>query len=260
MAESNQIDKGAAMTGEKLNGNSIFNRLIASIVVLAALVILLATLFGGMPSRNGSSNPPSISFSVTGSTTSIPDAIKISATATTLNQSSTLTLSKLSSVANAMRKVLEKNSVAAADISSANLSLNPEYSYSATGTRSLLGYRASQNFEIKIKNVESAGVIIDQLVGATNNQVQINTISTFVLDPTAALKLARKDAMDKAKAKAEDYAKLSGKRLGKVLTISENSNDFMGQPLAIAKDASSTSFDLGSTSLDVSITVSYEIK
>jgi len=169
-------------------------------------------------------------------------------------------LAKLSDAANAIRKVLEKNNVEAKDFSSANLSLYPEYSYTPTGARNLLGYRASQNFEIKIKNVESAGTIIDQLVGATNNQIQINSISSFVLDSTAGLKVARKDAMEKARVKAEDYAKLSGKRLGKVLTISENTNDFGSQPLAMAKEASGTSFDLGSTSLDVTLTISYEIK
>jgi len=244
----------------KWNRNSKFNQLMAPIVVLAALVILLATLFGGMPSRNSSNNPPSISFSVTGSTTSVPDAIKISATATTLNKSSSATLAKLSSVSDSMRKVLTNNSIKAEDFSSANLSLYPEYSYTATGTRTLLGYRASQNFEIQIKNVESAGTVIDQLVGATANQVQINSISSFVLDPTTALKVARKDAMNKAKAKADEYAKLTGMRLGKVLSISENSNDSVVQPLAMAKDAGSTSFDLGSTSLGVSLSVTYEIK
>jgi uncharacterized protein YggE len=213
-----------------------------------------------MPNRNGANNPPSISFSVTGSATLVPDAIKISASATTLNQSSTVALAKLSGAADAIRKVLEKNDVDAMDFSSANLSLYPEYSYTPSGTRNLLGYRASQNFEIKIKNVESAGTIIDQLVGATTNQIQINSISSYVLDSTEGLKVARKDAMEKAQEKAEDYAKLSGKRLGKVLTISENTNDFGSQPLAMAKEASGTSFDLGSTSLDVTLTISYEIK
>jgi uncharacterized protein YggE len=66
--------------------------------------------------------------------------------------------------------------------------------------------------------------------------------------------------MEKARVKAEDYAKLSGKRLGKVLTISENTNDFGSQPLAMAKEAGGTSFDLGSTNLDVTLTISYEIK
>jgi uncharacterized protein YggE len=213
-----------------------------------------------MPNRNGANNPPSISFSVTGSATLVPDAIKISASATTLNQSSTVALAKLSGAADAIRKVLEKNDVDAKDFSSANLSLYPEYSYTPAGARNLLGYRASQNFEIKIKNVESAGTVIDQLVGATSNQIQINSISSYVLDSTEGLKVARKDAMEKARVKAEDYAMLSGKRLGKVLTISENTNDFGSQPLAMAKEAGGTSFDLGSTNLDVTLTISYEIK
>jgi uncharacterized protein YggE len=236
------------------------NQVLAPLVLLILILFFLSQVLGVQQDRGHDGNPPSISFSVTGSTTSVPDAIKISATATTLNKSSSTTLAKLSSVSDSMRKVLTNNSIKAEDISSANLSLYPEYSYTATETRTLLGYRASQNFEIQIKNVESAGTVIDQLVGATANQVQINSISSFVLDPTAALKVARKDAMNKAKAKADEYAKLTGMRLGKVLSISENLNDSVVQPLAMAKDVGSTSFDLGSTSLGVSLSVTYEIK
>ena len=236
------------------------SQLLFPLAALTVILFLISAVFGVMPNRNAANNPPSISFSVTGSATLVPDAIKLSASATTLNQSSTVALAKLSGAADAIRKVLEKNSVDAKDFSSANLSLYPEYSYTPTGTRNLLGYRASQNFEIKIKNVESAGAIIDQLVGATNNQIQINSISSYVLDSTEGLKVARKDAMEKARVKAEDYAKLSGKRLGKVLTISENTNDFGSQPLAMAKEAGGTSFDFGSTNLDVTLTISYEIK
>lgn len=245
---------------KQAKSNFMASQLLIPLAALTATLFLISAVFGVMPMRNGANNPPSISFSVMGSATLVPDAIKISASATTINQSSAVALAKLSDTADAIRKVLEKNNVEAKDFSSANLSLYPEYSYTPAGARNLLGYRASQNFEIKIKNVESAGVIIDQLVGATNNQIQINSISSFVQDSTAALKVARKDAMEKAKVKAEDYAQLSGKKLGKVLTISENTNDFGSQPLAMAKDSGSTSFDLGSTSADVTLTISYEIK
>ncbi len=245
---------------EQAKSNFKGSQLLIPLAALTALLFLISAVFGVMPMRNGVSTPPSVSFSVTGSATLVPDAIKISATATTLNKSSAVTLSELSGAANAIRQVLEKNSVEAKDFSSANLSLYPEYSYTPTGARNLLGYRASQNFEIEIKNVESAGVIIDQLARATNNQIQINSISSFVQDSTDALKVARKDAMEKARVKAEDYAQLSGKKLGNVLSISENTNDFGSQPLAMAKDSGDTSFDLGSTSIDVTLTISYEIK
>ena len=170
------------------------------------------------------------------------------------------TLTKLSNVAEAMREVLVSNNVLAEDFSSANLSLYPEYSYTPTSNRNLTGYRGSQNFEIIIKNIESAGVIIDQLVAVSDNQLQINSISAFVLDPTAALKVARKDAMDKAKIKAQDYAMLANKRLGKILSISENINGSVMQPLAMTKDVGSSSFDLGTMNIEVLLSVSYQIR
>jgi hypothetical protein len=227
---------------------------------LTALLLLILACFFVVPNRDGSNLPSSVSFSEVGSTTLVPDTIRISASATVINKNSVSTLAKLSNVAKAMREVLVSNNVLAEDFSSANLSLYPEYSYTPTGNRNLLGYRGSQNFEIIIKNVESAGVIIDQLVAASDNQLQINSISSFVLDPTAALKMARKDAMEKAKIKAQDYAMLANKRLGKILSISENTNGSVMQPLAMAKDVGSSSFDLGSTKVEVLLSVSYQIR
>lgn len=227
--------------------------------ILVALFVVILSLFFVLPHQNSKTLPSSVSFSELGSTTLVPDTIRVSAYATTVSKSSVTTLAKLSDVANAMREVLVRNNVMAADFSSANLSLYPEYSYAPNGNRNLLGYRGSQNFEIIVKNVKSAGVIVDQLVAASDNQLQINSISSFVLDSTQALKMARKEAMEKATIKAQEYARLANKRLGKILSISENTNLPVMQPLAMAKEASGTSFDLGSTKVEVSLSISFQI-
>ena len=225
-------------------------------VILVALFALSAAIFSKVDNKY----PNTISFSATGSAEVVPDAIKISATASILANRSSSALDQLSQVAEQLRAVLRENSIDAKNISSANLSLFPEYSFLPTGGRSLLGYRASQNFEINILDSKKAAVVIDQMSARAGNNLQINSISSYISDPSAATEKARADAMAKAKAKGEAYAKLAYEDLGDVISINEDNNQGQPMPMQLAKDsASSTSFDMGLSKVSVSIFITYEL-
>ncbi len=225
-------------------------------VILVALFALSAAIFSKVDNKNSNT----ISFSVTGSAEVVPDAIKISATASILANRSSSALDQLSQVADQLRAVLRENSIDAKDISSANLSLYPEYSYLPNGGRSLLGYRALQNFEINILDSKKAALVIDQMSARTGNDLQINSISSYVSDPAAATEKARADAMAKAKAKGQAYAKLADEDLGDIISISEDNNQGQAVPMQMAKDSSSgTSFDMGLSKVSVSIFITYEL-
>ena len=143
-------------------------------VILVALFGLSAAIFSKVDNKY----PNTISFSATGSAEVVPDAIKVGATASILANRSSTALAQLSKVADQIRAVLSENSIDAKNISSANLSLFPEYSYLPNGGRSLLGYRASQNFEISILDSKKAALVIDQLVAksALSWQIFANTL------------------------------------------------------------------------------------
>jgi hypothetical protein len=163
-------------------------------------------------------------------------------------------------VGESIRQVLAANNVDSKNISSANLSIYPEYSYTPTGSRNLLGYRVSQGFEVALEDGKAAGGVIDQLISATGDKFQINSISSFITDQEGVVKIARADAIAKAKIKAQDYAQLTGKKLGKILSINENSMDAPVMPMATSKEALGTSFDMGSTKVEVSLYISWELK
>ena len=224
------------------------------VIILVALFALSAAIFSKVDNKY----PNTISFSATGSAEVVPDAIKISATATILANRSSSALEQLSQVADQMRAVLSENSIDAKNISSANLSLYPEYSYLPNGSRSLLGYRALQNFEINILDSKKAAVVIDQMSARAGNNLQINSISSYISDPTAATEKARADAMAKAKAKGQAYAKLADEDLGDIISINEENNQNQPMPLQMAKD-SGTSFDMGLSKVSVSIFITYEL-
>lgn len=224
------------------------------LVVLVALFALSAAIFSKVDNRY----PNTISISATGTVEVVPDAIKISATATILAKSSSGALEQLSQVAAQIRAVLAENSIDGKNISSANLALFPEYSFAPNGGRSLLGYRASQNFEINILDSKKAALVIDQLVAKTADALQINSISSYISDPAPATEKARADAMAKAKAKGEAYAKLADQDLGDVISINEDNSQMQSVPMQMAKD-SGTSFDMGLSKVSVSIFITYEL-
>lgn len=225
-------------------------------VILVALFALSAAIF----SKVNNNYPDTISFSATGSAEVVPDAIKVSATASILANRSSAALEQLSQVADQIRAVLSENSIDAKNISSANLSLFPEYSYLPNGGRSLLGYRASQNFEINILDSKKAALVIDQMSARAGNNLQINSISSYISDPTAATEKARADAMAQAKAKGQAYAKLADEDLGDIVSINEDNNQYQPMPMQMAKDSGgSTSFDMGLSKVSVSLFITYEL-
>jgi uncharacterized protein YggE len=238
----------------KLNPNQILFSLAS--LLLIALVIAVSMV----ASKVNNNYPPSVGFSAVGSASITPDGIKLSGSANTLARTSTAGLSEIAKIGESIRQVLAANNVDSKNISSANLSIYPEYSYTPTGGRNLLGYRVSQGYEVVLEDGKAAGGVIDQLISATGDKFQINSISSFVTDLEAVTKSAREDAIAKAKLKAQDYAQLTGKKLGKILSINESGSEAPVMPMATSKEALGTSFDMGSTKVEVSIFVSWELK
>jgi uncharacterized protein YggE len=85
-------------------------------------------------------------------------------------------------------------------------------------------------------------------------------------DDAATLEIARKNAFENAKQKAEDLAKLSDMRLGKPVSISENiiSNVYpMYKTMnmdAGAESAPSTTINPGEQEMQIQLNVVFEIK
>jgi len=86
----------------------------------------------------------------------------------------------------------------------------------------VVGYRVTNMVTAKIREVDKAGTIIDDVAKAGGDFTRIEGISFSVDDPSAYHEEARKEAMADAKAKAERLAKLGGVSLGKPTYISES--------------------------------------
>jgi uncharacterized protein len=203
-----------------------------------------------------------INVSATGTVKVTPDTVRINTSVTNIGTTSAAAQSTVSTTASALRKALAVNGVMAQYIKSANLTIYPEYNYTADKGSVLIGYRASQTFEIIVRNAKNAGTVVDAIVAATGENMTLDGVTPFVFDNTTATNAARTDAVTRAKAKAAHYAKLLGVTLSSVTSLDETTSP-SPYPIMMATakmDSGATQIDLGQQDVSVSVAVRWSIK
>jgi len=230
---------------------------------ITALVIAISLIGGaGLALPASAADTRYITISATGTTTVVPDAVRINATVSVLGTTSKSALATSATTSSAVRAALTANKVATKDIATQSVTVYPEYSYPQDGGKPVLtGYRASQSFDITIRSASTAGAVVDAIVEAGGDNVQINGVSPFVLDNNKATEKARAYAVGRAKAKAASYAKLLGIKLGRVIYLDETStpSSFPIYTTAAKADSAATVVDLGEQKVAVSVTVRWAI-
>ena len=229
---------------------------------ITASVIALTLILGvGLSVPASAADTRYITISATGTTSVVPDAVRISATVSVLGTTSKGALSTASKTSSALRSVLTANKVATKDIATQLITVYPEYSFPASGIPTLSGYRATQSFDITIRSATTAGAVVDAIVEAGGDNLQLNGVSPFILDSDKATETARTAAVKKAKAKATSYAKLLGVKLGRVIYLDETSTP-TAYPIYTATtkaDSAETVVDLGEQKVSVAVTVRWAI-
>ncbi|MFD2781312.1 SIMPL domain-containing protein [Novosphingobium pokkalii] len=161
-----------------------------------------------------------------GRSTRVPDLAVFSAGVTSEGKTASEALAANARAMNATMAALKASGVAARDMQTSNLSVSPVYGEqkrlpdgSTQGDPVIVGYRATNQVQVKQRDLARYGQVIDTLVKAGANEVNG---PSFQLDkPDAAMDEARVDAVSKARARAELYARAAGLKVVRVLTISE---------------------------------------
>jgi uncharacterized protein YggE len=227
------------------------------ISLLAVITVAIAALVA--PSANAAATRY-ITISSQGSVKVVPDAVRISANSTNVAATSKEALAATAKTTAAVRAALTAAKIDKKDISTQSVSVFPEYKYD-NNTSVLIGYRASQSFTIVVRAAVTAGDVVDAIVTAGGDSLQLSGATPFVLDNTKAATAARTAAVKNARAKAASYATLLGVKLGKVTYLVENSAPTPYVPvMAVAKtEADSTVIDLGEQDVTVSVTVRWSL-
>jgi uncharacterized protein YggE len=228
---------------------------VSAVVLVAALV----SVFGVQGAQAASVRY--ISVSSVGTVKVTPDAVRLNASVSTISKVSKDALAAANVAASKFRAAILANGIDKKYLSSTTLTVYPEYNYTQNAGSVLIGYRASQSFEVVIRNAAKAGEIVDAVVARAGDSLAINGVTPFVYDNAKATEAARNSAVKNAKAKAASYAKLLGVKIGKIIYLQESSAP-SSYPIAMAQAKASdeaTQIDLGQQDVSVSVATRWAI-
>ena len=129
----------------------------------------------------------------------------------------------------------------------------------------LIGYSVTNQASVKIRDLDEAGTIIDQVTGAAGDLVRVNGINFSIDEPGPLQDEARSKAIAAMQLKAEMMAENAGLKLGRLIQLQEASDYFSAQPvytkaaLASAESAADTSISAGEVEISAQVSGVYLI-
>ena len=202
-------------------------------------LVVLSMMFMTMSYAQEIKQVPQISVAGEGKVKVVPDQATISATVETKGNVAKDVKKQNDQQMEAVLKVIKKMNLSPADYRTQRVSLNPVYDYEKKKT----SYNATQTVEIVLRDLSQYDDLMEGLVNQGINRIDnvIFQSSKLAQYQSEARKLAMKDA----KLKAEDYVSVLGQKVGKAMTISDNSQIYQPQPVyarmkTMAMDESAT--------------------
>jgi uncharacterized protein len=228
------------------------------------------TLLAAAPAAAQVATPPLppitgtlLEISAQGETRRTPDLATISAGVVTQAPDAATAMRENAVRMERVIAALKRAGVADRDVRTANISLSPQYRYGENVPPIITGYQASNTVTVRFRDIARSGSILDALVATGANQISGPELG---LDkPEAAMDEARLDAVAKARARAELYAKAAGLRVKRILSISEGMYDMprpmpvMMRQMAVAQDAESKILP-GEQQVGVTLSVRFELE
>ncbi len=204
-----------------------------------------------------------LDVSATGEVSRVPDVAIISAGVMTRSASATAAISENAARMERVRAALKRAGIADRDIQTSNISLNPEYRYQENQPPQLTGYTASNQVNVRFRDIRNTGRILDALVAEGANQ--INGPNLTIDKPEAALDEARAKAIAVGRARAELYARTLGMRVVRLLSVSEGGGYSVPPPMPMMRAeargmAADTKIDPGEQQLQVTVAMSFELQ
>ncbi len=215
------------------------------------------------PTVNQSISGTRLDLSVTGESMRVPDIAIISAGVVTRARTAAAAMQENAQRMERVIAALRAVGIAERDIQTSNVSLNPEYHHQDGQPPRLTGYTASNQVNIRFRDIRNSGRVLDVLVAQGANQ--INGPSLTIDKPEAALDEARAKAVAAGRARAELYARALGMRVVRLLSVSEGGNFGGPQPMVMMRAesravAADTKIDPGEQQLQVTVAMSFELQ
>lgn len=241
-------------------------RMLPALMLSAAAVLALpAGAQVALPMATVVPDGTVLDVTATGRVSRTPDLATITAGVVTQAPLAADALSENARRMDAVIKALKAAGLAARDLSTSNVALSPQYRYQDGKPPVVTGYQATNSVAIRFRDIARAGAVLDALVRAGANQIDGPNLS--LSDPEAALDEARTQAIAKARARAELYAKAAGLSVARIVAINEAGENGGDRPrpmpmmarAAVQSDAETVVLP-GETDVSASVNVRFLLK
>ena len=243
--------------------NVLKNKLVTTLlVVLIVFVSLLAiNQFWNLGTRAGDGQTATIETTGTGSVFAVPDLavvrISVQNEASTSEQAQTENTRR----SNEVIEFLKSSGILDKDIQTVGYNIYPRYDF-ISFQREQLSYEAINTLEVKIRDLDSVGQILQGVVSAGANRV--DSLNLTVEDEDVLRREARQQAIEQAEEKAKELASDLDVKLVRLVSFNESSSGQMFFP-RIAEDFAESAPDVpqiepGQEEIEVSVVLIYEIR
>ena len=212
---------------------------------------------GATAALTASQSPARITVTGTGTVSGTPDQLVLSMGVQASAASVGAALQQADQAVRQVTGALRRSGVAAADLQTSGLSIQPNYQGSSPTP---VGYGVQESLTATLRHLTTAGAQIGAAVRAGGNAVTVDGVALNLADDSGLLAAARAAAMADAKVKAGQYARAIGQPLGSVVSITDQAPP--GPVPAFAPNASATKsvpISPGSQQLSVSVTVVFAL-
>jgi len=239
---------------------SSLRRITIIIPVLLMAALLLQPGYARV-SAQGSEPVRTVTVSGSGQVSGQPDVAVITLGVQTEAEEARVALSQNSQQMQALIDVLKKADIAAEDIQTQAVRLQPRYEEQQPGkvAHELVGYVATNTVEVQVRDLDTLGELLDAAVQAGGNRIE--GIRFEISESSQLLDQAREAAWNDAEHKAEQLVNLAGAELGEVLTINESSR----RPRPIVQEspaarAASVPIEPGTQAIEVDLEVTWFLR
>lgn len=136
-------------------------------------------------------------------------------------KSATIAYKANADLMNKVDAAVKATGIAARDIQTSNLSLAPQYRYEDKPHRRVFdGYLVTHSLNVKVRDLPKVSTVLDAAVNA--GATTVGSVTFAVENPKKYTADARVEALKAARVKADKIAEVTGVKLGKPMSISEN--------------------------------------
>jgi uncharacterized protein YggE len=235
----------------------------AALALTAALLTGAAALPAHADGNDAAFRATTLNLSASGESKVTPDLATITLGVQTDGATAAGAMSANAVQMNKVIAALKKAGIADRDIQTSNLSVNPQYVYVENNPPKLSGYQANNQVTIQVRDLTKLGQTVDATVGA--GATNVGGISFGLQDPKAAEDAARLDAVKALQAKADLYARATGYKIVRLVSLGEGGGYTPAPPpmpmyaMARMDKAESSPVSAGELKVRVDVSATYEL-